>query len=184
MIFRSICRASAGFLLGATAIPAVAAAQTAEAESSLFAREARRICVDTAAEPAGVRALAAAENWTVIDPALVPVKASLVRGGKKKSKDQRFERASAWLVEKEGLSLTIGLFDIPGEPRLKQCEAVAWDLDVEAVDHALRADGRLDASPSMPGLESSLRSYSAPGVRIIYLAGDTGTKVLHTFIVN
>ena len=171
----------------ALACALVLAASPAAAEpgqSELFAREALRICVATAAEPAAVRDLAAAESWTAIDPALVPIKTKLVRGGEKKKDDRVYTRANAWLVEKEGLALTVGLFDVDGLPRLKQCEVTATGLDSAAVDAAIKADGRLRGGSAMPGLASSLYAYSGDDIRATYLASDTGTKLLHAFMVN
>jgi hypothetical protein len=152
--------------------------------SELFASEALRICVATAAEPAAVRDLAIAENWTAIDPALVPIKTRLVRGGKKKKDDRTYTRANAWRVEKEGLALTVGLFDVDGLPRLKQCEVTAMDLNSAAVDAAIRADGRLRGGSTIPGLASGLYTYSGDNIRATYIASDTGSKLLHAFMVN
>ncbi len=170
--------------LAAALVLVAAPAQAETGKSELFAREALRICVDTRAEPEAVRALAVAENWTAIDPALVPFKASMVRSGKTRSEDRRYQRAHGWLIEKEGLAITVGLFDIEGEPRLKQCEATALDLDASAVDGVLRSDGRLRGGSPMPGTKSALYTYSGENVRITYLVGDIGDKLLHVFIAN
>jgi hypothetical protein len=163
------------------AVPA--AGQPEHDKSALFAAEALRICVDTAAAAAPVRQLAAAEKWTAIDPASVPVKSKFTLAGKKRSQDRVFQRAAAWTFEKEGLAVSVGLFDEPGEPRVKQCELIAWDLDFAAVERGLKADPRVKGGEDM-GLPIRTFSLGPPPLTLSYLASDAGTRMLHSISVN
>jgi|GEM_PF-2186600 len=165
---------------------AAQAAPVAPAEldkSAVFAAEALRICVDTAAAAGPVRALAAAEQWTPVDPASLPVKSKFTLGGKKRSQNRVFERDAAWTFEKNGLSLTVGLFDAPDEPRVRQCELMAWDLNFAAVERGLKADARVQGGEDM-GLPIRNFSTSNPLLRINYLASDTGSRMLHSISVS
>jgi hypothetical protein len=157
--------------------------QPEQDKSALFAAEALRICVDTAAAAAPVRQLAAAEKWVAIDPASAPVKSKFTLGGKKRSQDRVFQRASAWTFEKNGLAVTVGLFDEPGEPRVKQCELMAWDLDFAAVERGLKADPRVKGGEDM-GLPMRMFSIADPPLRLSYLASDAGSQMLHSISVN
>ena len=161
---------------------ATSAAAQPEDKSARFAAEALRICVDTAAAAAPVRQLAAAEKWTAIDPASVPVKSKFTLGGKKRSQDRVFQRAAAWTFEKDGLAVTVGLFDEPGEPRVRQCELIAWDLDFAAVERGLKADPRVTGGEDM-GLPMRIFSVKGP-LRLSYLASDAGSRMLHSISVN
>jgi hypothetical protein len=152
-------------------------------KSAAFAAEALRICVDTAAAAAPVRALAAAEQWTPVDPASLPVKSKFTIGAKKRSQSRVFERAAAWTFEKEGLSMTVGLFDAPDEPRVRQCEVMAWDLDFAAVERGLKADPRVQGGEDM-GLPIRNFHVADPQLRIDYLASDAGSRMLHSIRVN
>jgi hypothetical protein len=153
--------------------------------SAAFAREALRICVDTGRDPVAIRKLAADEKWTPVDPLSLPARNRVVLGGKKKNQDRVFQRTAAWTVTKEGLALSIGLFDVPEALNGgRQCEVMAWDLDAGAVDAAFRADPRLK-DQSMPGLP--LKNYVAAGpppLGLTYIPGDMGTKVLHVLTVR
>jgi hypothetical protein len=164
-------------------LAAPASGQPEQDKSALFAAEALRICVDTAAAAAPVRQLAAAEKWTAIDPASVPVKGKFTLGGKKRSQDRVIQRAAAWTYEKNGLAVTVGLFDEPGEPRVRQCELMAWDLDFAAVERGLKADPRVTGGGDM-GLPMRMFSVKDPPLRLSYLAGDTGSRMLHSISVN
>jgi hypothetical protein len=171
------CTCAALGLFGA----APAAAQ--QDKSALFAAEALRICVDTAAVAAPIRQLAAAEKWTAVDPASVPVKSKFTLAGKKRSQDRAFQRAAAWTFEKDGLAVTVGLFDEPGEPRVKQCELIAWDLDFASVERGLKADPRVKGGEDM-GLPIRNFSIGPPPLTLNYLASDAGTRMLHSISVN
>lgn len=164
-------------------LAAPANAQPESEKSALFAAEALRICVDTAAAAAPVRQLAAAEKWTAIDPASAPVKSKFTLGGKKRSQDRAFQRAGAWTFEKNGLVFTVGLFDEPGEPRVRQCELMAWDLDFAAVERGLKADPRVTGGEDQ-GLPMRMFSVKDPPLRLNYLAGDAGIRMLHSISVN
>ena len=162
----------------------VSAAAADAPASAQFAAEAVRICVETRADPAAVRQLAQAEGWTVADPATVPGKSSIVLEGKKKKDNRTFNRNHSWTVQKGGATYSVGLFDFPDEPRVRQCDLIGWDLDFEAVDAAFRADARFrggDAGSKLP-----FRMYSVSGARasVSYLQSDTGTKQLHLVTVN
>ena len=170
--------AALGFVLAAPA-----AGQPEQDKSALFAAEALRICVDTAAAAAPIRQLAAAEKWTAIDPASAPVKSKITLGGKKRSQDRVFQRASAWTFQKNGLAVTVGLFEEPGEPRVKQCELMAWDLDFAAVERRLRADPRVQGGENL-GLPMRMFSVKDPPMRLSYLFSDAGTRMLHSISVN
>jgi hypothetical protein len=164
-------------------LAAPAAAQPEQDKSALFAAEALRICVDTAAAAAPVRQLAEAEKWTAIDPASVPVKSRFTLGGKKRSQDRVFQRSGAWTFEKDGLAVTVGLFDEPGEPRVRQCELIAWDLDFAAVERGLKADPRVKGGENM-GLPMRMFSIGPPPLTLSYLASDAGSRMLHSISVN
>lgn len=174
--------AGAGAAIGLL-LTAPASAQPEPDKSALFAAEALRICVDTAAAAAPIRQLAAAEKWTAIDPASVPVKSKFTLGGKKRSQDRVFQRAAAWTFEKNGLAVTVGLFDEPGEPRVKQCELIAWDLDFAAVERGLKADSRVKGGGDM-GLPIRTFSIGPPPLTLNYLASDAGSRMLHSISVN
>lgn len=152
-------------------------------KSAVFAAEALRICVDTAAAAGPVRALAAAEQWSPVDPASLPVKSRFTLRGKKRSQDRVIERAAAWTFDKEGLSITVGLFDAPDDPRVRQCEVMARDLDFAAVERGLKADSRVRGGGDM-GLPIRNFSTSSPPLTINYLASDTGSRMLHSISVN
>jgi hypothetical protein len=174
--------AGAGAVIGLL-LAAPAFGQPQQDKSALFAGEALRICVDTGAAAAPVRQLAAAEKWTPIDPASFPVKSKFTLGGKKRSQDRVFQRAAAWTFEKDGVAVTVGLFDEPGEPRVKQCELIAWDLDFAAVERGLKADPRVKGGEDM-GLPMRMFSIGPPPLTLNYLASDAGTRMLHSISVN
>lgn len=167
----------------ALTLAAPASGQPEQDKSALFAAEALRICVDTAAAAAPVRQLAAAEKWIAIDPASMPVKSKVTLGGKKRSQDRVFQRAAAWTFEKSGLEVTVGLFDAPGEPRVRQCELTAWDLDFAAVERGLKADPRVTGGENL-GLPTRMFSIKGLPLTLSYLAGDGGTRMLHSISVN
>jgi hypothetical protein len=149
-----------------------------------FAAEAIRICVETRADPAVVKALAQAEGWTTIDPATGPGKSSVVIEGKKKKDKRTFERNVAWTVSKGEAAFTVGLFDFPEAANVRQCDLIAWDLDFDAVDAAFRADVRFKGNS---GTELPFRMYRVAGpapASVSYLSSDTGTKQLHLVTVN
>jgi hypothetical protein len=181
--------AAAAALLGSAAALAEPSggrvtAGDARAASTLFADEALRICIDTAANPQAIRRLASDEHWAAIDPATVPARNRIVLKGKKKSQDRVIERTAAWTVEKQGLTLTVGMFDIPDVPRLgHQCELMAWDLDASAVEAALKSDPRLK-DQSLP--DFPLKAYAVAGtsLNVSYVPGDQGSRVLHAFTVQ
>jgi hypothetical protein len=169
-------------LLAAAASPA--ATQDA-GPSAAFAHEALRICVDTGRDPAAIRKLAADEKWTPVDPLSLPARNRVILGGKKKSQDRIFQRTAAWTVTKDGVALSIGLFDVPEVTNGgRQCEVMAWDLDAKAVDAAFRADPRLN-DQSVP--EFPLKNYAVAGpppLGLTYIPGDMGAKVLHVLTVR
>ncbi|WP_439568774.1 hypothetical protein [Sphingopyxis sp.] len=165
--------------------PAVAQDKVASA-SATAARELMRVCVDTAASPAAVRALAASEGWQTVDPLSLPVKNRVVVNGKKKSEDRVYTRNSAWTYTRDGVELTIGLFDYPDLPQQmqSQCEVMAWDLDSTALDEALLGDARVSAEASFPGLPLKNYRVSGANLNIRYVASDAGSKMIHSFTVN
>ena len=177
--YAATCACAALGLLWATP----ADAQPEPDKSALFAAEALRICVDTAAAAPRVRELATAEKWIAIDPASVPVKSRFTLGGKKRSQDRVFQRAAAWTFEKNGLAITVGLFDAPGEPRVRQCELMARGLDFAAVERGLKADPRVKGGEDQ-GLPIRMYSIADPPLRLSYLASDAGTQMLHSISVN
>ena len=167
-----------------TLLGLLSAAAAESSASDRFAAEAVRICVETRADPAAVRALAAAEGWTALDPATVPSKSSITLEGKKKKDNRTFNRNQAWTIEKAGVAMTVGLFDFPEAPNVRQCDLLGWDLDFDSVDAAFRADSRFSGGSAGPGLP--IRMYSVSGVRasVSYLKSDTGTKQIHAVSVN
>ena len=177
---------SLGLLAAGCASVASPAAAQDKAASAAAVREMVRVCVDTAAAPDAVRALATAEGWQPTDPLAVPAKNRIVIRGKKKGEDRVYERSSAWTYSKGGADLTVGLFDHPDlpEPLRKQCEIIAWDLDPAAVDAAILADSRLVAEPSMPGLPVKDYALRDSRLRINYISSDAGSKQIHVFKIN
>jgi hypothetical protein len=164
--------------------PSITADRQETPASAIFAREALRICIDTAADPSAIRGLAGTENWSPTDPSSVPVKSRVTVGGEKKGQERVFERAAAWTLEKEGVALTVGLFDAPDLPRAgKQCELMAWDLDATAVAAAFKSDPRL-RDESVPGFPVKLYAVTGTPLHITYVPGDQGSRVLHALNVH
>jgi hypothetical protein len=172
---------AAGFTLVTT--PAAAQDKTA---SAAVVREVLRVCVDTAASPSAIRALAAAEGWQTTDPLALPAKNSIRIRGKKSSEDRVYQRSSAWTYSRGGAGLTVGLFDYPDLPGPlgKQCEIMAWDLDPAAIDAAMTADPRISAEPSIPGLPMKDYTLRDSRLRINYISSDAGSKLIHVFKIN
>lgn len=164
-------------------VGATAAAAEGVSRDARFAAEAVRICIDTSAQPAAVRELAASGQWAVRDPAALPIQTRMVLAAKRKKDRRTFTRTHAWTLEKDGLEMTVGLFDIPDQPKLKQCELVAWDLDHAAVDAAFKADTRFTGD-FIEGLPIRNYSVAGPEVRVAYMKSDMGTKSVHVVTVN
>lgn len=161
------------------------AAPTGAPAPAEFAAEVLRICVDTGADPAAVKALAQAEGWTSADPSTTPGKSSIVIEGKKKKDNRTFERNLAWTVSKGEAAFTVGLFDFPDQPSVRQCDLIAWDLDFEATDAAFRASPRFGGGDSGTALPFRMYRVSGPpAASVSYLSSDTGTKQLHLVTVN
>lgn len=162
---------------------AVAVAEPVDA-GSVFAREALRICVDTAADPAAIRALAAREGWTAVDPLSLPAKNRVRVQTRKNGPEQVFERTAAWTATKDGVVLSIGLFDVPQLPTAgRQCELMAWDIDPKPIEDSLRSDARLK-DQSFRGLP--LKTYALQGspLTVTYVHSPAAGKVLHAFTVR
>jgi hypothetical protein len=158
-----------------------------EAASATVAHEMIRVCVDTAASPEAIRALAGQEGWKAVDPTSLPLRSSITIKGKKKGEDRVYSRSSAWNYTRDAVELTIGLFDYPDLPpgTQKQCEVIAWDLDADAVDKAIVGDPRISAEPSLfPGLPMKDYRVRSASLKINYVASDAGSKMVHVFRVD
>jgi hypothetical protein len=171
-------------LLAAAAQPGEAAADVASAgtaqapdPSVRFAAEALRICIDTRAVAASVRRLAAAEGWTVTDAASLPSEHSITVGG---SPNITYHPSDVWTLERDGLPLTVLVYDIASEPTVKHCEVAAWDLDSEAVDRALKSDPRVRGGfVERPGLPFRRYEVRRPRQIFRYGSGERDSRTLH-----
>jgi hypothetical protein len=171
--------------LGALAL-AFASATAAPAQapdlSARFAAEALRICIDTRAAAAPVRQLAAAEGWTRADAGSLPGEHSITMGG---TPNVTYHPSDIWTVDKDGLALTVLVYDIAQHPKTKHCEVSAWDLDSAAVDRALKSDPRVKGGFfERPGLP--MRRYEVRKTRQIfrYGAGEKDKRSLHVLMAH
>ena len=161
-------------LLLAQAAPTAPAAPAA-APTSVFVREALRICVDTAAQPAKLRELAAREKWTAATPASVPTHAGVATGSGKVSP------AALWKGEIDGLAFTITLYDTPGGLLFSsRCEIGAWGLDLDAAHAAFTAQEGFE-DKSQAGWPIKQYAVKKPPLSVVYAAGERDGGVLHTF---
>jgi len=162
------------------------AAHAQDSASVVAVRELSRICIDTAAAPDAIRALAAAEGWQPTDPVALPVKNRIVIQGQKKGEKREYTRSAAWTVTRDGVALTIGLYDHPELPGMlrQSCELMAWDLDTAAVSAALAANGRLREESSIPGLPLKDYRVANTALALHYVASDAGSKMIHAFTVQ
>ena len=154
----------------------------AQDPSARFASEALRICIDTRAAAASVRQLAAAEGWTRIDAKALPGEHSITMGGRP---NVTYYPSDIWTFDKDGLALTILVYDIAKHPKAKHCEVFAWDLDSDAVDRALKSDPRVKGGFfERPGLP--LRRYEVKKPRQIfrYGAGEKDSRTLHVLTAH
>jgi hypothetical protein len=159
-----------------------AAPAHAQDRSARFAAEALRICIDTRAAAAAVRQLAAAERWTATDLKALPGEHSITMGGRP---NVTYYPSNVWTFDKDGLSLIVLVYDIAAHPKTKHCEVVAWDLDSEAVDRALKSDPRVKGGFfERPGLP--LRRYDVKKPRQIfrYGAGEKDSRTLHVLTAH
>ena len=145
--------------------------------SPRFAAEAVRICVDTKAAAAPVRQLAATERWTKADAKALPYESSVTVGDQKLRRNVTFYPSDVWTLDKDGLRLVVAVYDVPGRPKLKQCEVLAWDLDEAAVHAALKSDRRIKGGHPEPGIAS--RRYWVKGTYFRYGAGEIGGRTVH-----
>lgn len=135
--------------------------------SARFAAEALRICIDTRAAAPAVRQLAAAEGWTATDAKALPSPSSITVGGRP---NITYEPSNIWTVDKDGLALTVLVYDIPERSNVKHCQIFAWDLDSESVDRALKSDPRvIGGFFERPGVP--LRRYEVKKPRRIFRYG-------------
>ena len=170
------------FFLVAALAGSPAAAQAAE-PAVAFAREAARICLDTRADPAAVKGLAAAEGWTVADPKRLAVDTRLVVEGKRKKDRREVLRTHAWTFDAAGTAMTVGLIDSPDTPQVRQCELIAWDLGHDAVTAAFAADPRLEAGADQ-GLPFRMYRVAEPAASVSFMTSDMGSRLVHVVTVH
>ena len=163
------------FAVAALGIAALPHAQAqAQDRSAQFAAEALRICIDTRAAAPALRQLAAAEGWTATDTAALPGESSITVGGKT---NVTHYPSNIWTVDRAGLALTILVYDIP---KIKHCEVVAWDLDDEAVDRALKSDSRVKGGfYERPGLPMRRYEIRKPNTIFRYGAAKKDSRSIH-----
>lgn len=164
-------------------LPATAWAAPAHSQepSVRFAAEALRICVGTRAAAASVRQLAAAERWTAADLKALPGESSITVGG---SPNVTYRPSDVWTFDKDGLSVTVLVYDVPARPKMRHCEVSAWDLDSDIVDRALKSDSRVKGGFLEPG--SGMRRYSVkkPSQIFRYGAGKRDSRTIHVLMAH
>ncbi|MBU0774484.1 MAG: hypothetical protein KKA44_15540 [Alphaproteobacteria bacterium] len=145
--------------------------------SARFAAEAKRICVNLRADPAAVKRLAEAEGWSVEDPAAAPGKSpTYIFNGK------AYTRTNVWSIPHGPATYWVGLFDIPGQPAVRDCSLIAWDLDFDAVDSAVRGG---KSTPNGTSRDLPVRMYRLPNQDMVtYSWSGIGTKRLHVISVT
>jgi hypothetical protein len=156
----------------ALAAPAVAAPSPAVH----FVGHAAKICLYSRANPAAVKKLAEAEGWTAVDPASAPGESpQYILGGKV------YTRTHAWRLQKGAATYWVALFDVPGQPKLRECSFMAWDMDFDAVDAVFTGSARApdDAARKVPA-----RMYQDPRGTIMYSWTGYGEKRLHVVSVT
>jgi hypothetical protein len=172
------------FLLAFAAQPTPPPAP-AQDRSARFAAEALRICIDTRAAAATVRRLASAEGWTRTDSKSLPGESSITMGDQKLRRNVTYYPSDVWTVGTDGLGLTVLVYDIGDRPKVKQCEVMAWDLDSEAVDRALKSDPRVRGGFfEGPGLPFRRYEVKKPGAIFRYGSGEKGGRTLHVLIAG
>ena len=143
--------------------------------TATFAREALRICVDTAADPQAVRALAHAEKWAPLAPTAVESHGAVATSAGKLSP------SVAWSAAKDGLDYTISIYETRGGLLFSsRCDIAAWELDLDAAHAAFTADARIQ-DRSAAGWPIKQYETQGPRLSIVYAAGERGARVLHTF---
>ncbi|HEX6375175.1 MAG TPA: hypothetical protein VFZ91_05600 [Allosphingosinicella sp.] len=148
--------------------------------SARFAAEALRICIDTRAAAASVRQLAAAERWTPIDSKSLPGESSITMGDQKLRRNVTYYPSDVWTFDRDGLALTVLVYDIPDRPKVKHCEVMAWDLDSAAVDRALKSDPRVKGGFfERPGLPFRRYDVKKPRTIFRYGSGAKDSRTLH-----
>ena len=180
----SVLVKSGALFMAFAALSSAAAAQSQDA-SARFAAEALRICIDTRASAATVRQLAASEGWTATDLRALPGESSITMGDQKLRRNVTYYPSNVWILDKDGLALTISVYDIAERPKVKQCEVMAWDLNSAAVDRALKSDPQVKGGfferPDLP-----LRRYSVkkPSSIFRYGAAERDSRTLHVLIAH
>lgn len=164
----------------AAAVPA--AVQPEQDRSARFATEALRICIDTRAAAASVRQLAAAEGWTRTDAKALPGQSSITMGGRP---NVTYYPSDIWTFDKQGLPLTVLVYDIARHPKVRHCEVYAWDLDSHAVDRALKSDPRVKGGFfERPGLPFRRYDVKKPSQIFRYGAGEKDSRTLHVLTAH
>ncbi|HEX8380466.1 MAG TPA: hypothetical protein VF619_07960 [Allosphingosinicella sp.] len=171
-----------GFCLGLAALgSAWGAPALAQEPSARFAAEALRICVGTRAAPAAVRQLAAAERWMPADSKALPGESSITVGG---NPNVTYRPSNVWTLDKDGLPLTVLIYDVPARPKMRHCEISAWDLDSDAVDRALKSDPRVKGGFLEPGAGMRRYSVKKPNQIFRYGAGKRDSRTIHVLMAH
>ena len=166
-------------------LPAVTAAQAVDngvsiadpTASARFAAEAKRICIRLRADPAAVKRLAEAEGWSVEEPALAPGKSPTYIFA-----DKAYTRTNVWSIPNGAATYWVGLFDIPGQPAVRDCSLIAWDLNFDAVDSAFRSG---KSAPDGASRDLPVRMYRLPNHDVVtYSWSGIGTRRLHVISVT
>jgi hypothetical protein len=170
-----------GLLLGAVAASASASPAQGQDLSARFAAEALRICIDTRAAAASVRQLAAAEGWAKAEAGSLPRESSITVGG---NPNVTYRPSNVWTFDKEGLAMTVLVYDVPARPKMRHCEVSAWDLDSDAVDLALKSDPRVKGGFLEPGAGMRRYSVKKPSRIFRYGAGKQDSRTIHVLMAN
>jgi hypothetical protein len=160
--------------VAALCVAASAGAQgQAQDSSAHYAAEALRICIDTRAAAPALRQLAAAEGWTTADASALPAAHSITVGG---NPNVTYYPSDIWTADK-GLKLTILVYDVP---KMRHCEVLAWDLNEDGVDRALKSDSRVRGGfYEQPGFPMRRYEIKKPNTIFRYGAGKMDSRTLH-----
>lgn len=150
--------------------------------STLFAAEALRICIDTHANAASVQQLAEVEGWTVTNAEALSNESMITVGG---TPNVTYYPSNYWTVDKDGLMLSILVYNIPKKEKVNHCEVIAWDLDSEAVHQALTDDPRVKGGYFEQSGFLMRRYYAKKPRRIFrYGSGQKESRTIHVLTAH